>query len=77
MELEQFVKETIVCILKGINGAKTSGMKAMAPYYSVEAKGGIEFDLGVKYWNEKIEVIFQDTPTTQSRIKFVIPITKE
>jgi hypothetical protein len=73
MVLDQFVKETVVCVITAINGAKSAGMEAIRP------KDGIEFDLGINIVSGKIEVVGQSSKDflSPSRIKFVIPIVKE
>jgi len=70
MELDQFVKETIVCVIEGINSAKSEGRGAGYPDH------GIEFDLGINIKDEKIEIVGKENKDypVASRIKFVIPI---
>ena len=70
MELDQFVKETVVRVITAINGAKSAGLEAIRP------KDGIEFDLGIDIKDEKIEIVGhqnKDYPIA-SRIRFVIPV---
>jgi len=73
MELDQFIKETIVHILTGIKGAESAGIKASSPSQE------IEFDLGINIQSEKIEVVGMHgggLPAT-SRIRFSIPIPED
>ena len=78
MELQQFITTAIKDIGKGIEEGKEGSISADFPILSSDNYKGVEFDLGIKFTDGKINV--EDSHPKDrvlpSRIKFSISIRK-
>ncbi len=74
MELEQFVKDTLIAILKGCQQGETDQSAAGTPVGIKEGAKGIEFDLGITFYEGKPTVVGIHSSQCHSRLRFFVPI---